>query len=350
MYVANGSAVIVRLERISEIGERFKYDWHKSLFIYWCLDLTNISSQITENGHYVISSFTRKKLGRMLASLADNDVVKFMGRGAYVKVLGPLGQPYKQVEWLPNMIPFNDNDPEPSYKRLKGERIRFSWLGRLDYAYAKILTTYMNELEQINKEHPLTLSIVGLGDQELVLKQRASSYSYPIEFVGEKRGESLAEFIRNETDIGLASGTSIYEFALRGKPVIVKWRIPKIYEAGELHDFTLTHEGNMVEYTDKFETNFLCGNTFKAKVDQLLNDYEESAKMGYQFVLTKSPKYCCKQLLNAIVHISDSDPQEITNMRDSIEDILIKGKQRISALRKFKNRVKSVLCCNSKRL
>lgn len=335
--IPDNSAVIVQLNLISQIDSLFIYNQQQSIFLYWCLHSLNIKSQIYRKGRYFLFRNERKMLGEELSALSEKNVIKYMGYIAYVKVIRDLYQKPQQLEWLPNIAPIDESLPLPEFRQPAANCLRFCWLGRLDEEKAKNVVTYMNELEECNKHYKLSLSLIGIGPAEEYLRKCAQHYSYPIDFVGEKRDLELDAFIRKNTDIGLASGTSAYEFSLRGKPVIMEWVLDRVYEAGERNRYTFTFF-EVKDLDKKTGEPVVDGQgPFIMKLEELINNFEEISKECYNFVISKSPSNSVKILLNTIEYISKLDQDEVERHVTSLRRIINKANRRIRLLYRLKH-------------
>lgn len=335
VLIPNNSAVIVQLDRISQIESCFEYDQEQTVFLFWCLHSLNIKYQIISYGHYFLLPKERKRLGEAISMLSKMNVIKYMGYGANILVLKELFQKPQILEWLPNMLPIDKPLPPPCFIKPSTDNIKFCWLGRFDYEKARNIITYMNELEECYKHYHLSLSLIGNGRAYEYLSQQARQYSYPISFVGEKRDKELDEYIREYVDIGLASGTSAYEFSLRGKPVIMERVIDRIYKACERNYYTFTFSES-IGFDDK--TGELIRedqNYFMAKLDDLLNNYEDISKKCYDYVLSKSPSNCTTILLKTIEKISELNQDDVRQQVQLASALINKAKWRINLLHRF---------------
>ena len=327
--IPSNSIVIAQLNLISQ-HERFKIDYTNTLIVYWYLHSQNIKGQISWRNHYFITKSERKRLGEELRYLAEANIIKVMTYGAYAELIRDFFQEPSLFTWLPNIAPIKPNQQVPVFSRVSKDLIKFCWLGRLDEEKARNILTYMNELEEVNKDYKLSFSIIGRGPEEDMLKKKALTYSYPITFVGEKRDEELDLYILNETEIGLASGTSAYEFSLRGKPVIMEWVIDKVYPAGVRDKYIFTDEEERYDTSTGFELRREGASTFKNKLEEVLEDYSQISHRGYNFVMGKSAKNCSMALIENI-HFLESlkNTQTIYKHISIASSIINRGKNRI---------------------
>lgn len=334
--VPDGSAFIVQLNIIGTYQEELEFDHQKSLILFWCLHFLNLRGYVYgENWGYYISQKDRKRIGEELKILSENNVIKFMGCMAFITVAKDFFLPPMNLEWLPNIAPIDTNRSEPSHKRVSNGPIKFCWLGRLDKEKAINVVTYMNELEFLSQKKHLTLSLIGDGPAKDYIIEQSKNYSYPIYFVGEKRDNELDEFIINESEIGLASGTSAYEFSLRGKPVIIIWLLKHVYEANTLQNYYITSECDQIGVDKLFNVYHQNQSSFMKKVDQILFDYEGSSEACYKYVLTQSANVCCEKLVQNIEYIAMSDADKINNHLFRLYRLLQKGSSRSKWVRKI---------------
>ncbi len=335
--IPTNSIVIAQLNLISQL-ERFQIDRTNSLVIYWYLHSLNIKGQISWRNHYFITKSEKKRLGEELRYLAENNIIKLPSYGAYAELIKDFYQEPMLLSWLPIIAPIKPNQHEPIFSRISNDEIKFCWLGRLDEEKARNILTYMNELEEVNKMHKLSLSLIGIGPAEDMLKQESLKYSYPITFVGEKRDDDLDLFISNETEIGLASGTSAYEFSLRGKPVIMEWVIDKVYEAGVRDKYIFTNEEEKYDISSGFELNRVGASTFENKLEEILDNYSKISRQGYDFVMGKSAKNCSKVLIENIHFLETMpDTMDIYKHINLASSFINKAKKRINLCVRLKS-------------
>lgn len=335
VYVEDGTVVILQLNMIYRLGNCIIYNSDNSLCLFWCLHQQNIKTYIYAKNRYWISKRSRKKLGDSVTRLAEMNVVKFMGYNGCYLVMSELFQKPKEYAWLPNIAPIKSCKPLDNIGRISSKEWKFCWLGRLDCEKSRNIETYMNELEELYKTIPLSFSLIGLGPNEEYLHSIAKRYSYPIKFVGEKREAELDRYIREETEIGLASGTSAFEFVLRGKPVIMEWVIDRVYKAGEHNSYVFTHEEELYDYSVQDKVKRLHEGTFQEKVKAILSDYSTIVQKEYEFVKSKSVENCCQKLITTIQQISQLDHSAVDNEVEIIDSLVNKGRKRIARIYKL---------------
>lgn len=322
LYIYDGSIIVAQLNMIGQYSRFLTFDNSKSAILFWCLHATNISSNLTiRRNIFLVSKRKRRQVGKILHELSEFGVVKFMVYHSCFDIFKDLYHDTPVLEWLPNIIDQNEDSGTPSFSRLESSVVRFCWLGRLDEEKARNIITYMNELESLCKDMPVKLSLIGLGPAKNMLQEKAKYYSYPIEFVGEKREQNLDLYIRNETEIGLASGTSALEFAIRGKPVIVDWVIDKVYNAGERSKYTLIHEDEDINTSIKDRLIRNQEATFVTKVNEILSEYEGKSKAEYMYARQKTIAFGCNKLVASVFAISSLDHKIVVPRIRKIEQI-----------------------------
>lgn len=326
--IPENSIVLVQLNIISQ-PERFVMEWKNSILIYWMLHSLNIKDQIYKAGHYWISKRERRCLGEELRILTEMGVIKCMAYGSYATLVKDFFQKPQVFSWLPNIVPSLANTTIPDFCRLSDDCIKFCWLGRINDEKALNILTYMNELEEISKTYKISLALIGKGPAEEKLKKIVGSYSYPISFLGEKHGMELDGYLRKETEIGLASGTSALEFSLRGKPVIMEWVIDKVYSAGVRDKYIFTHENEQYDYCSGNELKRLGENFFSFKLKEILNNYSGISKQEYEYATKMTPANCASILVDSISQIEERDFKEIELHVRRASSLIQKGRNRI---------------------
>ena len=140
-----------------------------------------------------------------------------------------------------------------------------------------------------------------------MLRKKAQKYSFSIEFVGEKREKDLDHYIRNNVDIGLASGTSSIEFGLRKVPVIQEWIIDKVYKANIRDTYHLLNEmDNFQDITDN-SYRLEGQDYFEKKVEMILNNYHDICEASYKKAMSKSPEKCGESFVSLIDNLQSVD-------------------------------------------
>lgn len=329
--VPNDSVVVVQLNLIYQL-DRFIFSKKNVYFLFCCLHSLNLRSQYYSKGIYTLSKKDRRQLGEYLVQLSEKNVIKYMGLPGYIYLIMDLYQPVKVFEWLPLIVPINNCRKSPGFEPMQTDPIRFCWLGRLDKEKSRNIVTYMNELQEISKEYNLSLSLIGIGPAENYLRKQTMSYSYPIEFLGEMHGERLDDYLRDNTDIGLASGTSALEFSLRGKPVIIDWVIKKTYLAGERKSYTLTSESEEATIGPDGNILYVRQSSFKNKFLQIISDYSTVSKECYDFTMRKTPQYSGQRMIETINNLETLNSETIFDTIEAISTVVNRGRKRLSLI------------------
>lgn len=333
--IPDKSLVVVQLNLLINVKDKLQFDEQKTRILYWCLHTMNLKLFYYVNGIYILRKKERMQLGQVVRQLTSMNVIKFMALSTYCKVGNDLGLKAEEFSWLPNIAPINDSMAFPSIKT-PDDKIRFCWLGRLDEEKSHNVATYMNELESLSYNSNVSLSIIGIGEAERMLREKAATLHYEISFVGEKREAALDEFVRENVDVGLASGTSALEFSLRGKPVIIESVIPREFPAGERNSYILTCEMGNYTISEDGDFTMCCTSTFKDKLNQILSDYEMVCRECFDFVISRGPSNCCEKLLKAVDDIENVKTDEMLSLISKASKLLSKARKRTEYLVRIK--------------
>lgn len=308
--IPEDSIVCTPSSHIIKIEDWIRYNPINTIISISFAHFTHFSMFYTMNNYYKVSRKFRMEAGKEFEKMTDMGIIFFMGNLAYLKLSQQFLFPYHPIEPVPIPVPVDKYGIDFPLNRNLGETIRFCWLGRLCKEKALNILTYMNELEEINNSHKVSLSLIGLGPSEKMLRKYAKKYSYPIEFVGEKREDDLDTFIRNNVDVGLASGTSAYEFALRKVPVIQEWLIDKVYKANERDTYHFIEEfGNFTDITES-SYRIVGQGTFEEKTIDLIDNYHNRCETAFLCAMKASPESCGEAFVSAMNKLQDIDMSE----------------------------------------
>jgi hypothetical protein len=312
------SVVINSLNHIRHFNNQLLFEPDKTAFIFWCISFYDIylPKPITFFG-------INKCIKECLPILTQKGVIKYLGETASFFLAKQYSTRFVDSEYLPLLVP-TEKYINKWHKSRNAERlISFCWLGRLDKDKSNDIISYMNELECLNKKFPLKFSLIGNGSEFSNLEKFSHKYNYDILFVGEKRDEELDAFIRENVDIGLASGTSSLEFALRKVPVIQLWKPSKIFKAGECTSYHRI--GSRLNVAQSSSSNIvICGQTSFEKIFcDIWNNYEVSREQDFLFAMSKSPSEGAQKMndsINYLEHNYDINTYEqIIKMSDALE-------------------------------
>ncbi len=308
--IPDNSIIITPSSHILKIEDWISYNQNNSIISISFAHFTHFSMFYTMNNYYKVGRKVRIAAGKEFEKMTEMGMIIFMGNLAYLKLSQQFLFQYHPIEPVPIPVPVEKYGIDFKLEREIGETIRFCWLGRLCREKALNILTYMNELEEVNKSHKVSLSLIGLGPSEAMLRKKAKKYSYLIEFVGEKCEDDLDAYIRNNVDVGLASGTSAYEFALRKVPVIQEWLIDKVYLANERDAYHYIEEfGN---FTDITESSFrIVGQgTFAVKTKDLIENYHSRCESAFSRAMKASPETCGEAFVAAMNKLQTIDIAE----------------------------------------
>ena len=337
--IPNDSVVIFQLNRISDFKNEIEYDVQHTSFMFWYLHVTNLHDQVFARGVYLLNKKDRKKIGNCIDYLIDNDTIKLMGKTDYFDFNKDFFIGSHDVDIIPYILPI-DNFPAVQLRTtLSLDSVRFCWLGRLDEEKSRNIVTYFNEIEELHKQYSVSLSIIGVGPAMSLLKAEAKKYSFPIFFVGEKRDAELDSYIRNNVDIGLASGTSSLEFGFRGVPVIEQWVISQIYNSGECRDYTHVYDRYKYDERDLVNKINVTQNTFLNKFEEIISNYSATTQKSYEFSIQYTPETGGKKFLDSIRKLECLYSVNSVRSIDIMSSLLIKANLR----REFLSRAKQIL-------
>ncbi len=279
----------------------FKYDKDSVRFLFWTLHENNIHNQISINDYLLVPAFVRNEIGNSLWNLYLMQALNFMGVSLFIDSTRDLGLKTKKIDRiLPNLIDITDIDIPKTFKQIdKAKVIHFAWLGRLDDVNANTLMTYMRELEMFSIKHSIRLSVIGDGTAEQKLRLFAKMLSYSVVFAGRVTFSQLSNYI-DDVHIGLASGTSAYEFCIRKIPVIIQWHLTQSYEAGVLANYHFLNESDRVIVT-KHGYIREGQSTFSEKLQTLLLNYQEIAAKDFDYLIKE---HTVDAVCNKILEIS----------------------------------------------
>lgn len=283
--IPQDSIVIIQANHVSDINHFFEVDRSRVRFLLWSLHEGNFSHQLQFNSRFLVPKFYRHRIGKHLETLTNLQVINYMSIQGYLDTVRGFGMSCNTNSILPNLIDVNNICIPDTYKTIEGDTcIHFAWLGRLDNVNARTIETYMNELGSLyDRGLCLELSIIGDGVALQELKDYSTRFGYKTNFVGRVAFEDLSEYIK-KVHVGLASGTSAYEFSVRKTPVVILWRIDRTYAAGERNDFHLQHEADDCEIIDD-SYKWRRQGLFRDKVMELLLNYQAISELGYEYII-----------------------------------------------------------------
>lgn len=333
----HNSIVVLQLNLISEVDKKFIYDVDTSSFLFWCLHPFNLLHQVSVRKRMFMNVRSRKKLGKDLFGLIKKGVVKFMDLDSYFPNAKAFYMDIIPLDLLPNLVPFSEEDIVKDFSRVSTEYLKFTWLGRLDSEKSLTVQTYMNEIESISSDYLVSFTLIGDGPEKESLREIAKKYSYDIVFAGQMIGQQLDDYIKNNTDVGLAVGTSALEFSKRGKPAILPCIIEKVYDRDELSNYFLTSEKDDYDYNVQFVKRNSEAR-FSSKIEQILQDYEGTSRKCNEFVLNNQSIHgTCSKLVECIESISTLNQHEVNLLVSNISKRINKAKSLIHRLSRVKH-------------
>ena len=334
--IPDNSIVVYTLNHLYHHRDYMTYNENNTTFLFWCIAFHDLAVR-----KYLVSSKLKRKIGELYVELTKLHTIKHLGQLAHFRIAYSFGVNPIETDYIPIVIPFDKyahNQPHDLCNP-----IRFCWLGRLDYDKYNDIVTYMNELEVLNKKYPLTFSLIGLGPAEEKLRTLSKNYGFECIFVGEKRNEELADYIKNNTDIGLASGTSSLEFAMRGRPVIQMWKLDKVYGYAECDTFHFV--GDKMDMTLSTPSCPVIQNQskFSEKFEEIDRDYPAACRRAYKYSESRSPQATCENMYQTLMKISQLDIPSTNRMICNLADLLSEAKKEPMFVMKLRSLVKFII-------
>lgn len=334
--IPSNSLVNFQLDMLPLFDKEIKYDKETTAFKFWYLHITNLRGHIYVHNFCPLLRKERREAGKCIDKLIEEQSIVLLNSGDYIDFIKDFHTGVHNVKTIPLIVPTDQFVKPKEYSKQLSIPLRFCWLGRLDKEKSRNILTYMNELEVINTKTPISLSLIGVGPSIEYLRTEAQQYSFPISFVGEKRDADLDNYIRDNVDIGLASGTSSLEFCLRGVPVIEQWVIPQIYKAGIIKNFTHTYDRHKIDLSITSCKKNITEDAFVNKFNEIINDYYNKSKTSFEYAMSFSPHNGCKKFLEAIRDMENNYDHNMINYILSLSKIINKSKRRMIILSKIK--------------
>lgn len=309
--IPDNSIIFIPSNFIIHIDDMIKYNPKNSIISIGFVHYRHISGNFTMDNYYKVTNKYRREVGNAFEMMTKMGTLFYLGHLGHLKLSQQFLFPYNQhFHLVPIPVSVEKYGIDNHSRRKLGDVIRFCWLGRLDKEKSRNILTYMNELESINRKKKVSLSLIGLGPAEKMLRKKAQKYSFPIEFVGEKREEELDCYIRNNVDIGLASGTSSYEFCLRKVPVIQEWIIDKVYKANVRDTYHFIYEADKIIDITENSYRLEEQNYFANKVEIILSNYHDICEASYKKTTSKSLEKCGESFISLINNLESVDVGE----------------------------------------
>ena len=315
--IPRGSLLVIALSYIDKFYDIFPVTPPDFRVLFWSLQPSNLTGKVLIRNRYnLMGPFMRRRFRELIQSLCSKGIISFMDYNNYYTVHKAFGVRIAEPVYLP--VPINDRDirvlSDIPFKIGSRDKLTILWMSRLDVYKKNTLMTIMNELEEAHKDFPLLLYIVGDGDSESEIKQYASYKSFPIRFLGRMQGDELNRFIDDNVDIGIGMGTSGLEIAKRGKPVIMKSFLSKVYDAGSVKDYIFLHQ----------EYGYSLGSpdfpidgqsVFMDKFREVLMNYSKVAQADYEYTLKKHSLSTTGDLLLKVTSLSPMSSADFDMVR-----------------------------------
>jgi len=331
--IPSESVVINTLNHVRHFDSCIDYDKNKTLLLFWCVSCFDVYI----NRHLLTKS-TRKEIGRLLSTMSKNGQICYLNDSDHYLVSLQYIPDNFVVNTLPILIEDKWNRPMNDSVAI-GNPVRFCWLGRIDSDKLNDILSYINDLKSLSRDLSLSLTLIGLGDRIQYVQDYIKKIGFPVNFMGELLGEALDDYIKNNTDIGLASGTSSLEFSLRAKPTIQLWKAEKPYKAGECKRYHLPeYEYDRTRTTEKIVA-IQGQNTFRKIFDLIYNDYKGYCSQAYLFAQKHFPENGALLLKERIDSLQSLNLAENQNQLNRLSKMLSVGRKRMSLISSLKSKL-----------
>lgn len=305
IHVPQSCLVVVGLNYINRISDLFEFN-DTNRFLLWSLEPSNLTGLILIKNKYNLLGYYRKKRMRSLVQeMIEDDTICLMDYNNYNSLKNVFNLNLDTIKYLPVPV-VGITLGEKKFDRIDNSVLSFLWLSRIDNDKKNTIMTIMNEIDAYRKAIPCRLVIIGDGDSLDEVVHYSKRFSYEIVFKGRMFGDELNHFIDNSIDVGIAMGTSALEIAKRGKPVIVKGVLPKVYAPGCLNNYIFLNEeyGHSLGDPDFPNQGQSC---FKNKINTIIDGYNDQARKDYEYVLNKHSIDVTCDRLETICHMNETN-------------------------------------------
>ena len=165
--------------------------------------------------------FEKRILKKLATLLYETNSTSFMSCGCYLYACQVLRKKFTK-NYIPVFYSQEETDLTISYHH-KGNEINLVWLGRLaagskTYSLINIINNFYHYKTGKRKK----FHIIGNGLEESYIKDYSKRYQDNIQFIftGSLTGDDLTEYLMKNTDVGIAMGISMLNFAALKLPVI----------------------------------------------------------------------------------------------------------------------------------
>ena len=163
--------------------------------------------------------FEKQTFFKLAKLLNKNNAITFNDFGTYIYAKRVFKQNFKK-----NYIPVFFHHPETKKynKKTQPSEINLVWLGRISTTKTISILNICKNFFDYKTNKKKIFHIIGNGTDVDFLKNEVKKYENEIKFIftGLVTGEELDKYLQENTDIGIAIGTSLMNFAALGLPVI----------------------------------------------------------------------------------------------------------------------------------
>lgn len=185
-----------------------------------------------ENGIDWPTLFEKKLIPDIGILLNKHNALNFTDFGCYISGCRQLQQKFEK-SYLP--IFYQNPDFQPYAKKTAEDEINLVWLGRLSEAKEQSIYNIAENFNKYSTKKKRIFHIIGNGTAEDRIKNTLKKYENSIKciFTGILTGNELFRYLQENTDVGVAMGTSLLNFAALGLPVIAAHEHPKPFFTNE---------------------------------------------------------------------------------------------------------------------
>ena len=178
-----------------------------------------ISLILWENGIGWGVLFEKKLIPDIGALLNQHHALNFTDFGCYLSGGRQLQQNFEK-NYLPIFYPAPDF--QAYTKKTAEDEINLVWLGRLSESKEQSIYNIVENFNKYPTRKKKIFRIIGNGSIEDRIKNALKKYENSIKciFTGILTGDELIQYLQENTDVGVAMGTSLLNFAALGLPVI----------------------------------------------------------------------------------------------------------------------------------
>ena len=163
--------------------------------------------------------YERKVFKKLAKLLYHTNACAFMEYGSYIYASKAFKKNFKRT-YIPLFFQAEESTKTRRYR--KSDEINLVWLGRLSGTKTISLLNIIENFFNYKTGKKKIIHIIGNGTDVDAMKRRVVKYQHDIKFLfkGLLTGDELNKYLAENTDVGIAMGTSMLHFAALKLPVI----------------------------------------------------------------------------------------------------------------------------------